>query len=374
MVCKKITLMITVVAALFLSGLIPEAQAVEAVTKTKIVNKVFKVENLVRIADNVVILFDSSGSMGEPFGGSGLTKLQAAKKLVQQRAAVLPDAFPDLNVGLYTYTPPAKVVPGVTTSEFYKMQPFNKTAFLAAADQLPEEASGPTLMVNAMRKLSSLLDNLSGRTVVFLFTDATHSDDGATESPLALAQKIAQKHDVDFQLISTTDVETRIKLMEAVASINESSRVHTLESLINRPEVYTGSVFAIEEAYIVSAEARNEIIGFKLDQVLFGFDNSEIEIEFTDELNTVGEILLQNPNSYIVLAGHTDSQGPEEYNLALSHKRVAAVGAYLAEKFQIDASRVEMFWYGEVAPVVSNDTAEGRKQNRRVVGFVAGIN
>ena len=91
-------------------------------------------------------------------------------------------------------------------------------------------------------------------------------------------------------------------------------------------------------------------------------------------MNTVGEILQQNPNSYIVLAGHTDNKGPEEYNLGLSHQRVAVVGAYLAEKFQIDLSRIEMFWYGEAAPVASNDTAEGRQQNRRVVGFIAGVN
>ena len=77
---KITTTMITILTVLFLGGLVQEVQAVEAVTKTTVVKKVYKVENLVRIADNVVVLFDSSGSMGETFGGSGLTKLQAAKK------------------------------------------------------------------------------------------------------------------------------------------------------------------------------------------------------------------------------------------------------------------------------------------------------
>jgi OOP family OmpA-OmpF porin len=374
MVRKKMTVMIALFTMVFFGGLVQEGQAVEAVTKANTVNKVYKVENLVRIADNVIILFDSSGSMGKTFDNSGVTKLQAAKKIVIQRATTFPDVFPELNVGLYSYTPPAKAVPGVNTSVLYRVQPFNKAAFLKAADQLPDEASGPTLMVNAMRKLGTLLDNLTGRTVVFLFTDGTHSDDGATESPLTLAKKLAQKHDVNFQIISTTNEKKKVKLMQAVASINEASRVHTFENLLSRPEVFTGSVFALEESYVVTAESQNEIIGFKLDHILFGFDKSEIEIEFTEELNTVGEILQKNPDSYIVLAGHTDSAGDEEYNLYLSHQRVEAIGAYLAKKFQIDSSRISTFWYGEAAPVASNDTAEGRQQNRRVVGFIAGVN
>jgi OOP family OmpA-OmpF porin len=218
------------------------------------------------------------------------------------------------------------------------------------------------------------MENLSGRTVVFMFTDGSHSDVGASESSLDLAKGIAQKHDVDFQLISTTDEETNIKLMEAVASINEASRVHTFESLLNRPEVFTGSVFALEEDYVVTATTRDKIVGFKLDHIQFGFDKSEIEIEFTMELDLVGEILNENPDSYIVLAGHTDNRGTEEYNLALSHQRVEAVADYLAKEFNIDLNRVSMFWYGEAAPVASNDTDEGRQQNRRVVGFIAGVN
>ena len=88
--------------------------------------------------------------------------------------------------------------------------------------------------------------------------------------------------------------------------------------------------------------------------------------EFTEELNAVGKVLKENPDSYVVLTGHTDSKGGDEVNLALSHKRVEAIGAYLAEKFDISPSRVEMFWYGSAAPISTNDTAEGRRKNRRV--------
>jgi len=372
---RKITNLMLVLMGVFLfGGIAQESQAVEPITTTDVVTKVYKVENLVRIADNVIVLFDSSGTMGAPYGDSGMTKLQAAKRLLKQRTDAFPTDYSDLNVGLYLYTPPLNKPATAETAEYYRTQPFSKPAFQAAVDQLPDEASGPTLMVSGLRRLARIMDGLTGRTVVFMFTDGSHSDEGATESPLQLAQKIAQKHDVNFQLISTTDDETNLKLMEAVASINEASRVHTFESLLDRPEVFTGAVFVLEESYVVTATERDKIVGFKLDQIEFGFDKSDIEVEFIQGLDTVGEILLQNRDSYIVLAGHTDNVGSEEYNLALSHQRVEAVANYLAKEFQIDLSRISMFWYGEAAPIASNDTEEGRQQNRRVVGFISGIN
>lgn len=368
------TMMICLFTGLFLGGFVQETQALEKVTKTDLIEKVLKVENLVRVADNVIILFDSSGSMAKPFGDSGMTKIQAAKKIIQQRVDVLPGDFPDLKVGLYTYSPPTKTAPqGKGYDVFYALKPFNKAEFQAAAAKLPDEASGPTLLINALRKLDRLLEGVSGRTVVFLFTDGTHSNDEVEGGPLALAKNIVKKYDVNFQIVSTADVANNKRLLTAVASLNEASRVHSFENLLRRPEVFTGAVFVLEESYIISVESRDEVVGFKLDHILFEYDKQDIDMQFTDELKAVGEILKKQPASYVVLSGHTDSKGPEEYNLALSHRRVEAVGTYLADKFEIDKNRISMFWYGEAAPIASNDTDEGRKENRRVVGFIAGV-
>ena len=362
------------IAALALSVNVTGVLALEKIVKTELVDTVFKIENLVRVADNVVILFDSSESMNKPFGDSGMTKIQAAKKIIQQRVDVLPGDFPDLKVGLYTYSPPAKTAPqGQGYDVFYAMKPFNKTEFQTAAAKLPDEGSGPTLLINALRKLDRLLEGVPGRTVVFLFTDGTHSNEEVEGGPLALAKNIVKKHDVNFQIVSTADVANNKKLLADVASLNESSRVHSFENLLKRPEVFTGAVFALEESYISLVESREEVVGFKLDHILFEFDKQDIEMQFTDELKAVGELLKKQPASYVVLSGHTDSQGPEEYNLALSRRRVEAVSNYLADKFEIDKNRISLFWYGEAAPVASNATDAGRSKNRRVSGFVAGV-
>ena len=157
MVRKRMAVMIFVAAVFFIGGLVPQSQALEAVVATKVVKKIDKIETLVRIADNVIILFDSSGSMGEPFGDSGMSKLAAATTILKQRANLLPATYPELKVGLYSYTPSNK---GESKTVLYDLKPFNKAEFIKAVDELPKEASGPTLMVNAMRKLGKFLDTV----------------------------------------------------------------------------------------------------------------------------------------------------------------------------------------------------------------------
>ena len=81
--------------------------------------------------------------------------------------------------------------------------------------------------------------------------------------------------------------------------------------------------------------------------------------------------MTSNPNSYVVLAGFTDSVGSEEYNLGLSRRRAESVGAYLMNA-NVGEDRIVKDWFGKLNPVADNATAEGRRMNRRVeigIGF-----
>ena len=66
-----------------------------------------------------------------------------------------------------------------------------------------------------------------------------------------------------------------------------------------------------------------------------------------------------------MLAGYTDSTGSDEYNLALSRRRAQAVADYLANQ-NVNSTRFTVQGFGKSDPVASNDTAEGRAENRRV--------
>ena len=67
----------------------------------------------------------------------------------------------------------------------------------------------------------------------------------------------------------------------------------------------------------------------------------------------------------IHITGHTDSQAPDEYNMELSENRVKAVQNYLVSK-GISKSRIKIDWKGETEPIATNNTKEGRENNRRV--------
>ena len=82
-------------------------------------------------------------------------------------------------------------------------------------------------------------------------------------------------------------------------------------------------------------------------------------------LNQVVTVMRENPTYMLEINGHTDSQGDDAKNLALSKMRAAAVKAYLVNK-GIDATRLMSEGYGEAIPVADNATAAGRAQNRRV--------
>ena len=100
-------------------------------------------------------------------------------------------------------------------------------------------------------------------------------------------------------------------------------------------------------------------------QITFDTGKAEIKPQFTDALNQVADTFNKYPESYIDVIGHTDSQGAENYNQALSERRAAAVGSALVGR-GVARARLAQFGQGETQPVASNDTAEGRAANRRV--------
>lgn len=102
-----------------------------------------------------------------------------------------------------------------------------------------------------------------------------------------------------------------------------------------------------------------------LGEVLFGFDKAVIKPEAYPLLDDVFGILTKNPNLIVVFEGHTDSTGPEAYNLNLSERRAQAVMAYMLEK-GIPSGQMAAVGYGETQPAANNDTREGRAINRRV--------
>ncbi|OQP56102.1 hypothetical protein A4H97_20605 [Niastella yeongjuensis] len=101
------------------------------------------------------------------------------------------------------------------------------------------------------------------------------------------------------------------------------------------------------------------------DKILFATNQFTLNAAASTNLDKLATILKGYPDTDIEIQGHTDSQGADDYNMTLSEKRAASVATYLKGK-GIAAGRIKTKGFGETAPVATNDTEDGRAQNRRV--------
>jgi len=98
--------------------------------------------------------------------------------------------------------------------------------------------------------------------------------------------------------------------------------------------------------------------------IYFDLDESALADESRSSVEAKAPVLLRHPNMRIRITGHADSQGSDEYNLALGLRRAAEVKRYLAA-LGIDESRIEIVTMGEERPAVEGRTEEAYALNRR---------
>lgn len=99
--------------------------------------------------------------------------------------------------------------------------------------------------------------------------------------------------------------------------------------------------------------------------ISFATDQSAIQPQFRPTLDQVAQTLAEYPKTMIDVVGHTDSDGAEAYNQALSERRARSVSDYLASH-GVAQVRMAATGYGETRPIASNETAAGKAENRRV--------
>ncbi len=193
------------------------------------------------------------------------------------------------------------------------------------------------------------------------------------------------------------DKETRVKLNAKVNIIDNTTGLkifsNTVDAergfLVTLPTGRTGKNYGISveaEGYLFYSENFDLVkkAGFKeyekivemeklkvgavltLRNVFFDFDKWDLKSESVRELDHAIEVLNTNKKIRIQIEGHTDSKGTDEYNQVLSEKRCNSVKDYLISK-GFDPGRIaKVIGYGEAKPIDTNETDEGRANNRRV--------
>ncbi len=352
------------VIAIMLVGLFASTlPAAEIITEKDIVEKVVQKEDFVKTADNFIILFDASSSMKEFVNkGTKLTKYDVVKQVLTERQKALPDL--GYNAGLYLYTP---------FQEVYPMGPYDAAKFAAAIDSLPSEPKGRTPLPQGIREIDPVLEKLSGRTAVFIFSDGTFSQLANIKVPEVHTRELAEKHNVCFYMISSATTFQAEKRLTDMAKANACSRVIPIEAFVNNPGYMTGALYTVKASAVVETTSESRIAGLRANDGNFDFDRYDIRSDFQSELDEVGKFLQNNPDAYVQLVGYTDSIGSEDYNMGLSQRRANSAANYLMDKYNITSDRIVVNYYGEANPVASNDTEEGRAKNRRVEIAVGGL-
>ncbi len=129
------------------------------------------------------------------------------------------------------------------------------------------------------------------------------------------------------------------------------------------------------KAYAVDVELHKVKEGSTviLQNIYFGVDSDSLTQHSVPELRELGAFLEANPELVVEIGGHTDNTGDAEYNKELSLRRAEAVKEYIVLRQGIEPERIKTKGYGADKPVSSNDTEEGKAENRRTEFKIVGM-
>jgi OmpA-OmpF porin, OOP family len=327
---------------------------------------------LIKKTDNFAFLLDHSSSMRWSFMEQG-PRIEQAKILLSRINAEIPAL--DYKGGLYTFGP---------TQARVGMETYDQPRFERAISDLETEYSRffrATPIGRGLEMLSHELPPLSGKVDVIVLTDGGQN---VGPSPLAIANAMAQEMDgrLCIHVVSYARTDAERALVEQLGAVTPCSDVTPAQDLASDQSVkefverifYEGRPVIVEKVAPVLAPVTapapapspapvEEII--VLRGINFDFDKADIKPEFQAVLDEAVLILEESPETRVVIEGHTDWTGPDDYNQKLSERRAQSVMSYLV-KHGITVDRLESKGLGKSKPAYDNSTREGRSMNRRV--------
>lgn len=198
---------------------------------------------------------------------------------------------------------------------------------------------------------------------VTLLLGACTGDDGAADDATTDDGTAAADESQGEQPLDTADPEE-----EDDGGLSSSVTVTQGEGLESSVEVRVGETISSYDGVVTSEGTELSIPS----QVLFAVDEATLLPEAESRLDDIVEVLEFYPDAPVEIVGHTDSDGASDYNQDLSERRAQAVADYVTAA-GVDADRLSVAGLGETDPVATNDTAEGKQQNRRVEILIRGV-
>jgi OmpA-OmpF porin, OOP family len=145
----------------------------------------------------------------------------------------------------------------------------------------------------------------------------------------------------------------------------EQSRLAAQEEAEKSARIKAEADELMKELSELKAQQTERGIVLTIGDVLFATGKADLSPNANKSVAKLAEFLKKYPKRNVLIEGHTDSVGSDDFNLALSQQRADSVKARLVAD-AVDAARITTVGYGEKYPVSSNETKSGKAQNRRV--------
>jgi outer membrane protein OmpA-like peptidoglycan-associated protein len=183
----------------------------------------------------------------------------------------------------------------------------------------------------------------------------------ATESLQQAKAAWSKKHDLESTTHLAYLAQQRAATAQELANGRAAEEIVTVAAL-NRDQAM--SVAAAERRSNMPANTTVASAGPQEDLAGFAFNTSRLPPNAQPAINALADKLKNNPEQKVVIEGHTDNTGNPAYNQSLALERAQAVRSALVRQ-GVDASRITVRSGGEQNPIASNDTRQGRRENRR---------
>lgn len=342
--------------------------------------------------NTLFVVVDASGSKSQTHDSSGISKFDVEKQFLNRLNKSIP-ANANLSSGLRNFGM-GPCTDWKTSKLILDIAPHSQSKFQSGLDEMTC-AGGGSPLENALAATSEDLDNASGNIALLIVADGHRLSSRTLSEAQLLEDKFGERlciysvwvgndNERDGQILlqqfsniagcGLGETVSDLTSAPAVASFVEGM-LYTKTTLTPAPVVMTsrdsdgdGVDNAIDDCPNTPAGAKVNTKGcWSYSKIEFGFDGTSIKSSYTGLFDNAVAVLKRNSNLTVQLRGHTDSQGPSEYNMNLSTRRAQSVKDHLI-KSGIDASRLSIKGFGETDPIASNDTPKGRADNRRV-GF-----
>ena len=213
-----------------------------------------------------------------------------------------------------------------------------------------------------MEHLSYLAQKKSQMTVAIAEQRKAEKEIGALRDETA--ELILQKRDQEAKLARKDADQARLTASQRAAEL-ERARQATLAEAERAAKARAEADQLAKEVSELKAKETDRGIVLTMGDVLFATGKATLFPGAMGTINKLANFLKKTPDRNVLIEGHTDSVGGEEYNLGLSANRADSVKEQLLAE-GISPARIFTKGYGKKYPEASNDTAAGRQQNRRV--------